>query len=98
MPLEHHIPHVWMIVAFFALLTLVFHWITMNAARRKPQYFIRYYMGSTAIRMFLLILIIVIYRFQLKDTIKPFALGFMAHYFLFTVFEVSALLKQLKNQ
>ena len=97
MPLDKHVPHVWMMLAFFACVTSVFHWLTLHAAKGKPQAFIRYYMGSTALRMMLYIIAIVIYRFIDKPTVIPFALGFMAHYFLFTIFEVVLLLRQLKE-
>ncbi|TAL58400.1 MAG: hypothetical protein EPN85_11695 [Bacteroidetes bacterium] len=96
-PLEKHVPHIWFMVAFFALITILFHYFSLNASKGRPQDFIRFYMGSTALRLFLYLLAIVTYRFYDKPTLIPFALGFMAHYFLFTVFEVPILLKELKK-
>jgi len=97
MPMKYHIPYVWFILAFFAAGTFLFHSLTMRAAKGKPQAFVRHYMGSTALRMFLCIVIIVIYRFRDENSVVPFALGFMTHYFLFTAFEVLALLREFKN-
>ncbi len=98
MPIENHIPHVWMMFLFFALTTAFYHVLSINASKGKPQGFIRYYMSSTALRLFLYIMVIVAYRFYDKPTLIPFAIGFMAHYLLFTVFEVPVLLKELKKQ
>ena len=97
MPIEKHIPHVWAMIVFFVLMTGLFHFLAINQSKRNPQSFIRFYMSSTAIRFFLYIMIIVAYRFYDKPTLIPFAIGFMGHYFLFTVFEVPVLLKELRN-
>ncbi len=97
MPIEKHIPHIWLMIGFFTAITALFHFLSINASKGKPQAFIRYYMGSTAIRFFLYIMIIIAYRFYDKSTLIPFSIGFMAHYFLFTMFEVPILLKELKK-
>jgi hypothetical protein len=96
-PVEKHIPHIWLMIGFFTIVTTIFHILSLNESKGKPQAFIRFYMGSTLIRLMLYMLIIVAYRFYDKPTLTLFALGFMAHYFLFTVFEVPLLLKELKN-
>lgn len=98
MPVEKHVPHVWLMIAFFTFVTALFHFLSIHASKGKPQGFIRFYMGSTGLRLMLYIMIIVAYRFYDKPTLTPFAIGFMAHYFLFTVFEVPLLLKALRNQ
>jgi len=97
MPVEKHIPHIWTMIAFFVLMTSCFHFLAVNQSKGKPQGFIRFYMGSTAFRLFLYIMVILAYRFYDKPTLIPFAIGFMAHYFLFTIFEVPVLLKELKK-
>ena len=97
MPIEKHIPHVWLMLAFFCVLTSLFHFLTLNASKGRPQDFIRYYLGTTALRLFLLIMVIVAYRFFDKSTLAPFTIGFMMHYVLFTAFEVPVLIKELKK-
>lgn len=92
-------PGTWLILAFFITTTTAFHMITMNAAKGKPQQFIRYYMGSTALRLLIYILVIVAYRFKAgKEATIPFAIVFMVHYILFTIFEVIMLLRFLKGK
>ncbi len=97
MPLDKHIPHAWIIFGFFVIITAGFHFLTISASKGKPQAFIRFYMGSTGLRLMLYMMVIIVYRFYDKPTLIPFALGFMAHYFLFTIFEVPVLLKELKK-
>ena len=97
MPLEKHIPHVWFMLGFFASITAMFHFFALQASKGKPQVFIRYYMGSTALRLLLYVMLILAYRFYDKPTLIPFALGFMIHYFVFTAFEVPVLLKELRT-
>ncbi len=96
-PEKNHVPHIWIVLGFFVLMTALFHFLAIRASKGKPQGFIRYYMGSTALRLMLYIMLILIYRFYDKPTLIPFALGFMAHYFLFTLFEVPVLLGELKK-
>ena len=96
-PDEKHIPLVWVMVLFFFTATALFHYFSIQQSKGKPQAFIRFYMGSTALRFFLYIAIIAAYRFYDKPAVIPFAIGFMGHYFLFTLFEVPVLMKELKK-
>ncbi len=93
----YHIPHIWIMILFFVLSTGLFHYLAIRSSKGKPQAFIRYFMGSTALRLFLYMLIILAYRFYDKPTLTPFAIGFLAQYLLFTIFEVPILLKELRN-
>ena len=96
-PAEKQIPLAWLMLFFFVAMTAIFHFLSIQSSKGKPQGFIRFYMGSTALRLFLYMMVIVAYRFYDRPTLVPFALGFMAHYFLFTIFEVPVLLKELKK-
>ena len=97
MPVEKHIPYVWFMLGFFVIITAMFHFFAMQASKGKPQVFIRYYMGSTTLRLLLYVLLILAYRFYDKPSLIPFALGFMVHYFIFTALEVPILLKDLRR-
>lgn len=91
------VKHLWTVFAFFVFTTALFHLIITKAAEGNAQRFIRKYMGITAFKLFLLITIVLAYLmvFGKRETI-PFAIAFMAHYFLYTIFEVVVLLKGLK--
>ncbi|MGQ0828076.1 MAG: hypothetical protein ACT4ON_06750 [Bacteroidota bacterium] len=97
MPDNVFVTHIWFIFIFFVLSTMIFHFFSMISAEKKPQYFIRFYMGSTALRMMLCLIVIITYRFINKPSFVPFAIAFMVHYFLFTIFEVILLLRYLRK-
>jgi tryptophan-rich sensory protein len=97
MPVEKQVPHVWLILVFFITMTAAFHFFAMQSSKGKPQNFVRYYMASTLLRFFLYIMIIVAYKFYDKASAMTFAIGFLGHYFLFTIFEVPVLLSELKK-
>jgi hypothetical protein len=92
------IPHPYLIIAFFTAVTLFFHSIMLKNAGARPQVIVRYYMTGTVLRLFLFLLILIGYRFIDKPTLIPFAVAFILHYFAFTIFEVSQLTKQFRNQ
>jgi hypothetical protein len=97
MPVEKHVPHTWLILVFFASITATFHFLSVKASKARPAVIIRFFMSTTAIRLFLYMLLILAYRFYDKTSFIPFTVGFMMHYFLFTVFEVPVLLSELKK-
>ena len=91
--------HLWYILIFFIAATIAFHFLTLKAASGAPKNFVRYYMGATGLRLLIYVAVIFIYRLsEGKEAAIPFAIAFMAHYFLFTVFEVAMLLKQLNRR
>ena len=94
---EKNIPDLAFIVTFFVASTYIFHQLSLNFSKKKPQAFIRFYMASTMIRMVLYVCIIAVYRFIDRSSVVNFAIGFFVHYILFTIFEIPLLLKQLKN-
>ena len=97
MPGQYLIPHGWFIFTFFVGTTALFHFITMNAAKGNPKNFIRYYMGAAGLRMLLFVIAILTYRFINKPCVIPFAIAFLVHYVLFTIFEVTTLLRYLRK-
>jgi hypothetical protein len=96
-PVQNHVPHVWAILFFFVTVTALFHYFSVRASKEKLQAFVRYYIGTTALRMLLYVMVIIAYRFYDKLTLIPFAIGFMGHYFLYTLFEVHVLLREIKR-
>lgn len=93
-----HIPHVWLLIAFFVAATALFHFLIMSSAKGKPENFFRAFIAGTGLRLLAYLLVIIAYGFFDKTTLLRFAIGFMVHYFLFTVFEVSTLLKELRRK
>ncbi len=86
------------IILLFFLVTVLFHYVMTKNKDARPQVLIRNYMSGTVLRLFLYIVILVLYRFIDKPTMVPFAVAFILHYFFFMAFEVISLLKQFRNQ
>ncbi len=94
---KYLIPQVWFIFGFFIVLTISFHFFILNASKGRPQQLITSYMASSALRMILCLIVIIAYRFIDKTGIIPFAVAFILHYFLFTIFEVTLLLRHFRK-
>ncbi len=93
MDASYHVTNIWFIFCFFTILTITFHFFIIKASKGRPQSFVTFYMGSTALRMMLCLIVIVAYRYFDKPNIIPFAIAFILHYFAFTIFEVTTLLR-----
>jgi hypothetical protein len=91
------IPHPSSIIIIYFIITALFHYIITKNKDARPQVIVRYYMSGTVIRLFAYILILLLYRFIDKPTLVPFAIAFVLHYFLFTAFEVMALVRQFRK-
>lgn len=92
------IPHPWAIILIFFVITSAFHYIITKNKDARPQVIVRYYMSGTVVRLFLYIIILMLYRFIEKPTLVPFAIAFVLHYFAFTAFEVMALMNQFRSK
>lgn len=97
MPSEKHFPHPWIILGFFILATLLIHFVIVKAAAKNTSAIIRVFMLSTVIKLFTYILIIVVYMLNDPAHGKLFAIGFLAHYFLFSGFELTSIIRQFKR-
>ena len=84
-------------VLYFFISTALFHRMTLKANEKSPQHFVRTFIGTTAIRMFLGLIIIVIYALLYKATAMGFALLFLLLYFIYLIFEVLLLLTFLRS-
>ena len=89
-------PHIWFILPYFVLFTMINHYWLTNKDDAK-QFTVRF-MGSTGIKLFVNLIIILIYGLNNKRGAIPFALAFLIIYFLFTFFEISQLLKHFKTK
>ena len=87
----------WVVYIYFSILTLLFHYGIVRTTQSRPQVFVRYYMGTTALKLLLHLGIIIIYAFFHRGTAVHFIITFMIMYLLFTVFEVMAVWRNIKK-
>ncbi|MBK7886404.1 MAG: hypothetical protein IPJ86_03605 [Bacteroidetes bacterium] len=82
---------------FIAIVTAILHWGLVKRSGDSKK-FIRYYMGSTGLKLFIYLTIIIVFAFINKPMVIPFALSFFFFYFSFTVFEVAEAYKNFGNR
>ncbi|MBC7864239.1 MAG: hypothetical protein IAF38_14775 [Bacteroidia bacterium] len=87
--------HAFFILAYYFLFTLGLHWyLTKKSSQDKS--FIMKFMGVTGIKLFLNLIVILVYGLNNKAQSVTFALMFMIVYFVFTIFECRQLINAYK--
>jgi uncharacterized membrane protein len=79
------------------VVTGLIHHILISAGKKKPAHFIRTFMTLTTLKLLVFVLLVLAYVFINRAEALGFAIGFLAMYLLFTVFEVTSLLKHFKQ-
>jgi len=83
------------VIAYFSLITVVFQAGLFYSSKGNPQTFIRYYMGATAIKLMVHLVVILTYCLLINRSMAAnFIINFAVFYLLFTVFEVVLSMKQ----
>lgn len=88
--------HFWIPTLFLALTTLGVHQIIIRKSK-EPKEFIFVYLALTMGRLLACLICVLIYRFVNKPFALAFACHFMIQYVLFTLFEISTILKNIKQ-
>lgn len=78
--------------------TLGLHSGLMNAGKKSNQAFIRFFMGATAVRLFIYMAIMIIYALFNKEKAFGFILHFFILYLLYTAFEVVFTFRQFSGK
>ena len=86
------------IIAFFYLVTLVFHAGLLNRAKKNYRSMVTYYMMATALKLFLFLGIIIGYGLLKTGKSVAFISNFFVLYVLFTVFEVMLVYFHFKSK
>ena len=81
-------------IFFFALFSVI-HYLRLTKSKGNES--IRFFMASTALKLFLMLTIIVSYMFLNPDTAIPFAVSFLMAYFIFMIFDVAKAYKLMKT-
>jgi len=79
------------------VLTTAVHGFLLQTGTEDSQKFVRRFMMTSGAKMFLYLLIMVIYLFFNPEDAIIFLLSFLSFYLVFTVFEVVSILKVLKK-
>jgi hypothetical protein len=90
-------PLAFVILAFFALITLGAFYAIQKGSKADPGSFQLYFMGSSVLRVLLCMTAVFIYVFMASERELQFALNFFAIYFVFTGFEIYSILSNLRQ-
>ncbi len=87
----------WVILLFFIITTALIHIILVRAAAQDPKKFVTYFMGMTAMKLFVYLIIILAYGLSNRETAQGFIVCFLITYFFYSGFEVVTLMRHFKK-
>lgn len=87
---------VYFLIPFVMLVTAVVHYVLIKAST-NPRTFIGKFVAFSGLKMIVFLIAILIYAFSIKNEVVIFMLSFLITYFIFTILEISAILKFLKK-
>ena len=90
MPVKMAFAGFWWIQLMVFFVTISFHFGLMRAGERGDQAFIRFFMGATAVKLFLYMVIMIGYALFNKETAVGFIIHLFLFYLLYTAFEVAS--------
>jgi len=95
---EKILPVSYLLFAFFAIVFFLNHLYLLNAENKKADVFIRRFMGTTALRLFLFLIIMLVYAVTHKALATLFIWHVLIFYFAFTVFEIVSLYRHFQKK
>ena len=90
-------PYYWWLLAFFVFLTGFAHYVSYLGLKHEAQKLFAYYFASMGLRMVFCVIAIFGYRYFHEENLVQFVLNFFALYFIYTGFEIYALLSNLRR-
>ncbi|MDF2449025.1 MAG: hypothetical protein K0R26_1529 [Bacteroidota bacterium] len=91
-----HTNHFWVATLFFALTTVGTNALLTNSDKTSKEFVFKTLALSMA-RLLVCMIVVFIYSLIFKNQALAFTCHFMIHYLIFTVFEISFLLKYIKG-
>lgn len=88
----------WALFGFFTIAYAAGHLYIQGSEGQRAAIFVRRFMATTTIRLFVFLLVLVVYIFSNKLAAVPFICHFLAFYLFYTVFEVAALSKHFRKK
>lgn len=91
-------PSFWAMFAFLGGLTYIAYFLVALGIKNSPESSILAIMASIGVKMFFALAFVLIVRAKQGGLDLLFVLNFFSLYLLFTLFEISALLRNLRHQ
>ncbi len=87
----------WFIWGFFMVVTALIHFLLIKVAEESPKKFITHFMAITGIKLFLYLVIVLLYALLKGKAALGFVVLFLIFYLLYSVFEIITLLRHFKK-
>lgn len=88
---------VYFLIPFVTIITLLFHILLVKAARESNMLFVNKFLAFSGLKLMIYLLTIIIYIFFIKFEPVVFLLTFAILYIIYTVIEITSLLKFFKK-
>ncbi|MCY1546001.1 hypothetical protein D9M68_819760 [compost metagenome] len=88
----------WLIFGFLGGLTLIAYVVAFLGIKRNPESGVLALMGSIVLKLLFSMAFVLIYSLKYNGEGLVFVLNFFSLYLLFTLFEISCLLRNLRHQ
>jgi hypothetical protein len=85
------------IIIFFLVLTLTIFYYQLRASASRVSKFVNVFLMATGFKLLGFLIIIGVYSFLNKSDAVPFVISFFIIYMIFTIFEITQLLKVQKQ-
>ena len=95
---QYYLPVFPWVLAFVAVITIAEHYIMVKSLSGRPNRFSQSFMGASAAKLFLILIVMVIYLLIRKEDVIPFVAVVFTLYVIFTWFEVRVLLKLVQEK
>ncbi len=89
--------HRWYMLAFFSVLSFLFHSLVDQGKRNDNEKFIQFYLASVVIRLLACIVFVLVFLLNGLENKGTFLLNFFALYLCFTAFEIYLLSANLRR-
>ncbi|ALI99196.1 hypothetical protein [Rufibacter tibetensis] len=89
--------YIWLMLGFFVFVTCFSHYVANLGLRHDSENLHAYYFASMGIRMVLSIIVVFVYRYFHEEQVVQFVINFFVLYFIYTAFEIYALLSNLRR-
>jgi hypothetical protein len=91
------IPKFWIVYGFLVVLTLIAYFMSLLGLKSNAEASVLFIMGAVVLKLLISMCFVLVYLLKFKVNSIYFAAEFFSIYFLFTAFEVYALLCNLRH-
>lgn len=85
------------LLILFYFISAIVHYILLKITTLNPRKFVGYFMLATVLKLMTYLIVVVVYVFNVKTGILSFILTFFTIYIVYTIFEVTMILRQTKD-